>query len=74
MEHATAWGYELQIFLGYESYTESKLEFSRIWSSLLEPHLANLTHNKCVEIPQWPTLDMVEALVCGLEGGGDIGG
>ena len=36
--------------------------------------LANLTHIKCVGTPQWPTLGMVEALVCGLEGGGDNGG
>ena len=29
---------------------------------------------KCVGTPQWPTLGMVDALIYGLEGGGDNGG
>ena len=40
----------------------------------MELSLANLTHINCVGTPQWPTLGMVEALVCGLEGGGDKSG
>ena len=28
----------------------------------------------CVDTPQWPILGMVEALVCGLEGGEDYEG
>ena len=42
--------------------------------SLSESSLVNLTHIYCVGTPQWPTLGMVEALVCGLESGGDNGG
>ena len=49
---------------------KSKLEFSL----LSESNLANLTHIKCIGTPQWLTVGMVEALVCGLEGGGDNGG
>ena len=33
-----------------------------------------MTHIKCVGTPQWPTLGLVEALIYGLEGGGDNGG
>ena len=39
----------------------------------MEPYLASLIHIKYVGIPQWSFLGMVEALVSGLEGGGDNG-
>ena len=40
----------------------------------MEPILANLIHINCVGTTLWPTLGMVEALVCGLDGGGDKSG
>ena len=33
-----------------------------------------MTHIKCIKNSQWPTLSMVEALVCRLEDGRDNGG
>ena len=64
----------LHIVMDYNTTTKSKLEFSRIRTSLSEPHLVNLTYKKYVGIPWWPILGVVEASVCGLEGGGDNGG
>ena len=33
-----------------------------------------MTHINYIGTPQWPILGMVEALVCGLKGGGDKSG
>ena len=33
-----------------------------------------MIHINCVRTPQWPTLGMVEALICRLEGDGDKSG